>query len=145
VTREHQLGGVASWLRRLFSPMRQFSQGSVLHGTTAPRQDTANLQIGTVAYLTVQWLDAHGNAAPIEGLIGWVSSNPSIARLTPDPLDHARCLVYAPGWVGDAVVQATVDAQVGEGVRVVAAYITITVTLGKQVCSEHAVFTLQRS
>lgn len=100
-------------------------------GQATSKQATGTLTVGGRATAHVQWNDANGQSAKVDGPTTWVSSDPLTLECvvaTGNPL-IANC--YAPGPIGTVQIQATADADMGEGVRPVTSTIDITVIGGE--------------
>jgi hypothetical protein len=83
--------------------------------------------------LQVEYVDANGNAATVDGPVQWDSSNPTIVTVTADAADDMRALVQAVGPVGNAQITATADADLGEGTRTLVTPMDVTVVAGEAV------------
>ena len=90
------------------------------------------LQVGHYATVSVEWLDSAGNPAKVDGPTTWASTDASVLTCTVstgNPL-IANCHAEA---IGSAGVQATADADLGEGIRTVTATLDVTVITGEAV------------
>lgn len=63
--------------------------------------------------LSISAVDAAGNSAPIENA-AWVSSNPAVLTVTAS-LDGLSAVAETVGPLGNAQVQVSADARIGEG------------------------------
>lgn len=67
--------------------------------------------------LTMNPKDASGDPAPVDGVPGWqVISGDSVGITTIQP-SGLTAEITATGTLGDSIVEATADVQIGEGVR----------------------------
>lgn len=81
--------------------------------------------------LTMQPLDAKGNPAAIDGVAEWAVSNPGVCAIQPAP-DGITALVVAIA-VGDTQVNATADADLGEGVRQITGLLDVSIKAAEAV------------
>jgi hypothetical protein len=98
---------------------------------------------GTLGTVSVQWVDAGGNPAPVDGPTAWATSDASIVSIQtqpgappggpPTPGNPNICNLYAPGPIGTASIQATADADMGPDVKSITAVLDITVIGGQAV------------
>ena len=90
------------------------------------------LGVGHYATITVEWKDAAGNAAKVDGPTNWASTAPdvlSVTVATGNPLiANAKALK-----IGSAQIHATADADLGDGVKTVTSTIDVTVIAGEAV------------
>jgi len=63
--------------------------------------------------LSISAIDAAGNTAPIENA-AWVSSNPAVLTVTADA-SGLSAIAETVGPLGNAQVQVSADARIGEG------------------------------
>lgn len=94
-----------------------------------------SMQTGSFATLAVQWVDAQGNPAKVDGPTTWASSDESILTVevaTGRP-DGLIANVQSLGPIGNVQVQATADADMGSGVRNITAICDIVVIGGEAV------------
>jgi hypothetical protein len=75
------------------------------------------LPVDHTVLMQVSYVDAKGNPATIDGAVAWQSSDQAILAVTPDPGDSTMCRATPIGGIGQAQVTATVDADLGDGVR----------------------------
>lgn len=90
------------------------------------------LGVGHLATVTVEWKDAHGNPAKVDGPTTWASTDSSVLTVTVatgNPL-IANCKAIA---IGTAQIQATADADMGEGIKTITSTIDVTVISGEAV------------
>jgi len=90
------------------------------------------MSVGSFAILQATWRGSHGNDAKVDGDTVWASSDPSVCAVAIYTEDSRLSIVFAPGGLGAAQVQATADADLGEGVKSVTALITIEVIGGRE-------------
>ena len=91
-----------------------------------------NLQVGHYATVSVQWVDQQGRPAKVDGLTTWATTDATVlscAVSTGNPL-IANCQAIA---IGTAQVQATADADLGEGVKTITSTIDVSVIQGEAV------------
>lgn len=81
--------------------------------------------------LTLDPRNAKGNPAKVDGVPEWAVSNPGVARVEP-AADGLSAVVFASVG-GETQVSATMDADLGEGVRHLVATDTVTVVPGEAV------------
>src|SRR4051812_15508364 len=82
----------------------------------------STMQAGTSAQATVKWVDQAGNAARVDGATEWESSDETILTVEtiPGPPEN-RAAVTSLGPIGPAQVQATADADLGQGSQTITA------------------------
>jgi hypothetical protein len=88
---------------------------------------------GTLGTVSVAWVDAGGNPAPVDGPTTWQSSDNNIVQTTVATGNPLICNLYAPGPIGTASVQATADADMGPDVKSITAVLELTVIGGQAV------------
>ena len=91
------------------------------------------LPVDHLIVVQVGYVDAHGNAAKVDGAVAWSSSNDEIARVRVDVADSTMCTVTAAAGTGIAQITATADADLGEGVRELVTLLDIEVVAGEAV------------
>lgn len=82
--------------------------------------------------LSIAPLDAKGNAASVDGAPVWASSNEAVLTVTASA-DGFSAVAVAVGPLGTAQVSVQVDADLGEGVKPLAATLDIDVLAGEAV------------
>ena len=92
---------------------------------TLPMDHLVNMQ--------VSYVDAKGNNATIDGEVKWESSDASILLVTTDPGDSTMCRAVPVGTLGQVQITATVDADLGDGVRELITTADISVVAGEAV------------
>jgi hypothetical protein len=90
-----------------------------------------SLPAGYFAPVSVQWVDAYGNPAPVQGDTAWASSDPTIAEVTVGTGNSLVATIHSLGPIGNVSVQATADADMGEGVKAITAALDVTVIGGQ--------------
>lgn len=83
--------------------------------------------------LQVQYVDAGGNPASIDGAVTWLSSNDAVVVLEPDRDDSTKCRATSAQTVGQVQVTATADADLGDGVRNLVTLMDMNVVAGEAV------------
>lgn len=91
------------------------------------------LASGTQVHLQVNYVDAAGNPAVVDGDVAWASSNPSVADVVVDVADSSKATVRALGPTGQVQVTATADADLGAGVRQLVTPLDVSVAAGEAV------------
>jgi hypothetical protein len=84
-------------------------------------------------HVQVEYIDAGGNVAKVDGDVRWNSSDETIVTVTPDTSDSTNALVRAAGKTGQVQVTATADADLGDGVRVLVTPMDVDVVAGEAV------------
>lgn len=88
------------------------------------------MSAGSRGTVSVAWKDSGGNVVKVEGT-KWASSARSIVECTASTGNPLIANLYAPGPPGNAQVQATADADLGEGVKSITATLDVTVIAGE--------------
>ena len=96
----------------------------------------ATMQVKSYATVSVEWKDAGGNIVKVDGPTKWESSDSATLQVTVATGNPQIANLYAPGPVGTAQVQATADADLGEGTKAVTATLDVTVVSGEAVGGE---------
>lgn len=78
------------------------------------------------AKLSVKFVDAMGNDAPVEGLPNWSTSDASLVTVAP-AADGLSADVVTVGPLGTAQVSVQADADLGEGVVPIAGVLDVQV------------------
>jgi len=98
---------------------------------------SATLQAGEYATVSVEWKDAGGRTVAVEdGSVNWKSSDTSICTVTQASGNPAIANLYAPGPIGTVSIQATGDADLGQGVQTVTATLQVEVITGEAVAGD---------
>jgi hypothetical protein len=92
---------------------------------TLPVEFSVRMQVG--------YVDANGNKAKVDGEVSWETSDDTMLTVEVDPVDSTVCRVRAVGAAGQAQVQATADADLGDGVRELITLCDIEVVAGEAV------------
>lgn len=90
------------------------------------------LGVGHYATITVEWKDASGHPAKVDGPTTWASTDEDVLTCTVatgNPL-IANCIALD---IGTAQIQATADADLGGGVKTVTSTLDVTVIAGEAV------------
>jgi hypothetical protein len=91
----------------------------------------STMQSGTTAQATVTWVDASGNPARTDGPTSWESSDAILlVESIPGPPEN-RAKVTSAGPIGPAQIQATVDADLGQGTKSITAVLDVVVIAGE--------------
>jgi hypothetical protein len=91
------------------------------------------LSAGNKIGLQTKYVDKNGNPAVVDGDITWTSSDDALCAVAVDTTDSNKCLLSAPGSVGDAQVTAKADADLGDGVREIVLLLDVHVVAGEAV------------
>jgi hypothetical protein len=83
----------------------------------------------------IDYVDADGNPATVDGDVTWSSSDDTIATVTVDPGDSQLATVAAAtgGSLGQVQITATADADLGEGTRELVTTMDVTIVAGEAV------------
>jgi hypothetical protein len=100
---------------------------------TAKGDAMYTLPVGYGVELRVEYVDAGGNAAQIDGPVAWASSDTSIVKIMRDDNDTTKCSMTSGTKIGQAQVTATADADLGEGTRNLVTMLDVTVIAGEAV------------
>ena len=84
------------------------------------------------AHLSVKAVDSKGNDAQVEGEFQWSSSDESIATVVADP-GGAGAVVSVVGPLGECLITAKADADLGEGVKEIIGTLPLVVVAGEAV------------
>jgi hypothetical protein len=92
----------------------------------------SKMAVGTYATVSVEWKDKGGNTVGVEkGSIKWASSDDATVQCQVATGNPQIANLYAPGPIGHATIQATGDADLGEGVKAVTASLDVEVIGGQ--------------
>lgn len=97
---------------------------------------SSTMQVGTYATVSVAWKDKGGNIVKVDGPTEWKSSDDTVLQVTVATGNPLIANLFAPGPVGNAQVQATADADLGEGFKAVTATYDVQVISGEAVGGE---------
>jgi hypothetical protein len=92
---------------------------------TLPVDHSVTMQVG--------YTDSRGNPATIDGDVAWVSSDETLVEVEVDDTDSTKCRAIPVGPLGQVQITATVDADIGEGVRELITICDIKVVGGEAV------------
>jgi hypothetical protein len=92
---------------------------------------STTMQAFSLASVSVEWKDATGSPAHVDGPTTWQSSDPSVVKATVSAGNPQICNLESFAKIGDVSIQATADADLGQGVRTVTALLAITVIGGE--------------
>lgn len=81
----------------------------------------------------VSYIDSHGNPATVDGDVTWDTSDSNIATVETDTGDSTHATVIPDGQVGQVQVTATVDADLGEGIRELITTMDVEIVAGEAV------------
>jgi hypothetical protein len=129
------LGGSLQFTLRAIEPPIAMITFTLDHVTITARGDDMayTLPAGKQVKLQVAYVDASGNPATVDGEVQWTSSNDDIAVVWSDAKNTTQALISAGEQVGQAQITATVDADLGDGVRELVTMMDITVIGGEAV------------
>lgn len=114
-------------------PELTFRYGAGFSITAKGTAMATTLPVGQRIHVAVAYKDSGGNAATVDGPVGWDSSNDAIATVTVDPGDSKLATVAAGGTVGSAQISCTADADLGAGVRSLVTLLDVTTVPGEAV------------
>lgn len=98
--------------------------GKITIGVTSMNlRDDQNLPV------SIQPVDKKGNAAPVDGVPAWLSSNTELVTVTASD-DGLSATVSPVGPLGMATISVTADADLGAGVTEIAGSLDVTVISG---------------
>ena len=83
--------------------------------------------------MRVDYVDADGHPATVDGEVTWASSAAEIADVQVDAGDSHICTVTPGTTLGTAQITATADADLGAGVRELITTLDVTVVAGEAV------------
>lgn len=87
--------------------------------------------------VTVKFQTAAGNAANVDGIPSWKTSDAAILTVTPAP-DGLSALVVTAGGLGSAQVSVEADADLGSGVRAITGILDVEVRAAEAVSASLA-------
>jgi hypothetical protein len=91
------------------------------------------LQQGKQVKVRVDYVDAQGQPAVVDGAVAWASSAPQTITIQPDTSDSQICLLRSGQALGTSQVNATADADLGEGTRELICTMEVQVVGGEAV------------
>lgn len=93
----------------------------------------ATMQAGSRATVSVEWKDTSGHIVKVDGPTSWASSVPGTVQCTVSTGNPQIANLHAPGPVGSAQIQATADADLGEGKKAITATLEVSVIAGEAI------------
>jgi hypothetical protein len=81
----------------------------------------------------VSWVDGHGNPAAVDGDVTWDASDTNIASIEVDSADTSQAWIGAVGQAGTCQINATADADLGEGRRELVCTMDLQIVSGEAV------------
>lgn len=99
-------------------------------------QSAATMQAGTLATLSVEWKDKNGETVKVDGRTTWQSSDAGVLTVAVATGNSQIANIKSLGPIGAVNVQATADADLGEGLKTVTSTIAINVIAGEAVGGE---------
>jgi len=105
---------------------------STTTSTTGKDKMAYTLPIDKQVEVAVQWLDAKGNPAAVDGAVAWSTSDTTIADVTVET-DTSRATIVPGTNLGTAQISAAADADLGAGVTEVICVLDVTVVAGQAV------------
>ena len=88
------------------------------------------LAAGRAKTVSVLVTDKFGNAANVDGIPAWSSTDEAIATVTPSD-DGLACTVVSTGKMGTVQINVRLDADLGDGVRELNGMALLDVTAGQ--------------
>ena len=89
------------------------------------------IKAGTEGDVVVRWVDDYGNPARVDGDTKWQSSDEKAATVSALRPDSTRAHVKSLGPIGPVQIQATADADMGEGRKTITAILNVNVIAGE--------------
>lgn len=93
------------------------------------------LPIGLLAAAAIAFVDAKGNAAIVDGVPVWKSSDESVATVVASE-DGLSATITPIGPIGTAQISVEADADLGEGVKPVITLVDLEVVGGEAVAGK---------
>jgi hypothetical protein len=81
----------------------------------------------------VDYVDALGNPATVDGEVTWDTSAVEVVTVDVDDGDSQQCTITATGLLGTAQVSAHADADLGSGTRALVTTLDVTTVAGEAV------------
>lgn len=116
-----------------YPPAFTFTAGAL---TIKGENMAAIMQVGSYATVSVEWKDTGGNTVKVDGPTMWESTNPAVCNVTPASGNPQIANLFAAGGIGAVKIEATADADLGEGVKSVTATLDVEVISGEAVGGE---------
>jgi hypothetical protein len=115
---------IVPWLTIWFENFKLTAKGGeVMY--TLPVDHSVSMQVA--------YVDAAGNPATVDGKVNWQTSDPTIANVAASSEDSTIVEVTPGGTLGQAQISARVDADLGQGVRLLITTCDIEVVAGEAV------------
>jgi len=92
---------------------------------------TGTMQSGSRATLSVEWKQANGQPARVDGETAWTSSDESVIELSESAGNSQIVTLISLGPTGTVQIQASADADMGDGMKPVTSVMDITVIGGE--------------
>lgn len=89
------------------------------------------LPIDKMIQVRVDYVDAHGNPAKVDGAVTWDTSAANIVTVDPDNADSQVCTITPASNIGTAQISAHADADLGSGSRPLVTTLDIEVVAGE--------------
>src|SRR6516165_2044882 len=90
-----------------------------------------NLASGMQCKIRVDYVDAAGNPAVVDGEVAWASSDDTIAAVFVSSTDSQDAVIRTIGPIGQVQITATADADLGAGVRNIITPMDVTIVAGE--------------
>ena len=81
----------------------------------------------------VDYVDAQGRPAQVDGEVTWDTSSPDVASIEVDDTDSQTCRIFAGNILGTTQVSAHADADLGSGTMPLVTILDVTVVAGTAV------------
>ena len=92
---------------------------------------TGTVTSGSRYSLAVTWEDADGQPAKVDGKTTWTSSDPAKATVTAGTGNSQIATLVSLGPTGNVQIQASADADMGDGMKPVTSVMDITIIGGE--------------
>jgi hypothetical protein len=107
---------------------------AICDGFRAKGTDMAyTLPADKMVAVRVDYVDAEGHPATVDGAVTWDSSAPEIATVAVDPTDSQNAEITPGSSLGTAQISATADADLGAGTRELVTLLDVTIVAGEAV------------
>jgi hypothetical protein len=130
------LGGAVELLLRPPPPDWDCIISARFEGFTATakgKQMAYTLPSGNQVQVRVEYVDANGHPATVDGDVRWDTSAANVAAVTVDSGDSNVATIASATDLGTAQISATADADLGSGVRELVCTLDVTVVAGEAV------------
>lgn len=115
------------------TPPVELAYSIIFNNDDGQRVDTMLLKADSVpVHLKVKAVDSKGNDALVEGQFQWASSDESIAVVVADEGGNGA-VVSVVGPLGECLITAKADADLGEGVKEIIGTLPVVVVAGEAV------------